>query len=157
DGWALTLLDLGRFPEAEAAFRESAEIRAEVQGENAVDVASSLTGLAESLTRQNKGKGAVEAARRALELREKGLAKTHWMIASTRSILGAALTCSGEFDEAEKQLLSAYNAMKDDPGAAKRRLPDTVDRLVLLYERSAKPDQAEQWRQRRISKQPPQP
>ena len=76
----------------------------------------------------------------------------------SRSLLGAALLGQQQYAEAEEFLLEGYNDLKRafpigpetrglNPDELKRFIqqPDTVERLVQLYQELDKPDEAAKW------------
>src|SRR5262249_41095412 len=93
-----------------------------------------------------------------LAIREKKLPE-HWSRSNAQSLLGAALASQKKYAEAEPLLLAGYQGLKarekDLPAAAKKNLPEALDRLIKLYEDWGKPDQAAQWKTKRPQADPP--
>jgi hypothetical protein len=85
-------------------------------------------------------------ARRAHAIREKALLATHWLRASSASQLGEILVHLNRYDEAEPLLVAGYEGMKDHPRAPMDRKRQSIVALVLLYDRSNRPDDASRWR-----------
>ncbi|MBX9625937.1 MAG: hypothetical protein K2X82_19210, partial [Gemmataceae bacterium] len=89
--------------------------------------------------------------RECLELREK-LAPTAWTTANARSLLGGALLRQGKPAEAEPLLVAGYEGLvavrRSIPPVpqAQVNLPEAADRLVELYQKLGKPDEAARWR-----------
>ena len=73
-----------------------------------------------------------------------------WRTFLANSQLGAALMGQKKYAEAEPQLLSGYEGMKQReatiPAAGKKRLTESVERLVQHYEATGQKDKADQWR-----------
>src|SRR5262249_14940583 len=72
-------------------------------------------------------------------------------LAKAESLLGWTLIGLEEFEEAEAMLLRAYECLttrRGVLGAGPPRVPDTISRIVLLYETWRKPDEAARWRDR---------
>ncbi len=64
------------------------------------------------------------------------------------SVLGAALTGLGRYDEAEPLLLQSYPDILEDRGPEHRRTREAARRIVALYDAWGKPDLAAEWRAR---------
>jgi len=75
-----------------------------------------------------------------------------WQTFNARGILGASLAGQKKFAEAEPLLLAAYKGLEQRaesiPAEYKSRLPETVERIVHLYEASGRPEQANEWRKK---------
>ena len=73
-----------------------------------------------------------------------------WSTFNTRSQLGGALLGQKKYAEAEPLLLAGYEGMKQRaktiPPQGKMRIPEAIERLVLLYEATDKKDEAAKWR-----------
>ncbi len=113
-------LALGRFAQAEPALRECLEIRAAVIPDGDPEAwlrFNTMSMLGESLSRQAAPMLASDPDR-------------------ARSLLA----------EAEPLLLGGYEGMKDDPRASRERVRQGIERLVLLYETWARPDEAARYR-----------
>jgi hypothetical protein len=71
---------------------------------------------------------------------------------NTRSLLGGSLLGQKKYAEAEPLLRSGYEGMKvredEMPAAGTIRLVQALERLVQLYEDTARPDEAAQWKQK---------
>jgi tetratricopeptide (TPR) repeat protein len=138
--------DRGRLDEAVDLFRKALATRSAVQGAEHPDTAAEMSQLADALTRSGKPQEAVDLARKALDIRKRVYPAGHAYIWSTTSVLGGALAGAGQFDQAEPLLLDAYKGLSSGRISGKRPQRDSAGRLVLLYEKWGKADQAEQWR-----------
>jgi tetratricopeptide (TPR) repeat protein len=94
--------------------------------------------------------------RDSLAIREK-LIPDDWLRFNSMSALGGALLGLGRYADAEPLLLRGYDGMKQReatiPPAGKIRLREAVERIGRLYEATAQPERAREWRQ----KLPPEP
>jgi eukaryotic-like serine/threonine-protein kinase len=87
--------------------------------------------------------------REALTIREKAQPDA-WTTFNTKSLLGAVLQGQKNLAEAEGLLLDGYRGMKEReaaiPAQAKVRIPETLERLVRLYEAKGNEPEAAAWR-----------
>jgi hypothetical protein len=63
-----------------------------------------------------------------------------WSVGATKSLLGAALTELGRFDEAETMLLDARRDLEAMPVPPERELEQTLARLDRLYDAWGRPN-----------------
>ena len=88
--------------------------------------------------------------RESLAIRER-VAPDEWWTFSVMSWLGGALLGQKKYIDAEPLLVAGYEGMKQRektiPPPLKPRLTEAVERLVQLYEATARPDEAAKWRQ----------
>jgi serine/threonine protein kinase/Tfp pilus assembly protein PilF len=155
------LRDKGEYAEAEALYREAlAIVRAALPEEHPV-IATRLERLALVLVDQRQYAEAEALLRESLAIRQKALPSGERTFAATESILGACLTLAGRYDEAEALLLHSHEILKDCPEDAtptqRMALEGNVRRVVQLYEASARPDQAAEWRAKLTTTQPAEP
>jgi hypothetical protein len=108
-----------------------------------------------ALVKQGKYAAAEAVLRRCLAAREKQASQPKpaaalWEVAVARSLLGEALAGQRQFAEAEKLLRAAHEGLTADakriPPGERNNLPDTLERLVQLYDAWGKPDEAAKWR-----------
>ena len=109
-----------------------------------------LTGI---LRDQDRYAEAEISAREALALRERPGADTKgWLTQSSRSSVGAILMVLGKYSEAEPFLIAAFDGLteleKEYPGRAWGYFGATYLRLVELYQKWGRAEEAEKWRQR---------
>jgi tetratricopeptide (TPR) repeat protein len=127
------LIDQGRYDEAERILRDGLEIVTSVsrEGQDA-----SIARLSFQLARVRLARhDAVEAERLlrdALRRQLLLLAPDDWLVAATKSALGAALTELGQLDEAERHLTEAIANLTDVPGREGREAAVTRERLAAL-------------------------
>jgi tetratricopeptide (TPR) repeat protein len=146
---AWVLKDLGRLDEAERLLREVLAARRKLPGRDDLDLAGTLAELGSLLTKGGRAKEAEPLLRECLAIREKKLPSGHWRIAAARSLLGGSLAGQEKFGEAEPLLLAGYEAFTKTTGAPAQRVAEALDRVIELYEKWGKPEQAEAWRKKR--------
>jgi serine/threonine protein kinase/Tfp pilus assembly protein PilF len=137
--------------EAEPMSREALATRRKFLGNDHPDVADSLAQLAGILRDGGRLDDAETLLRECLSIREKRL-PDDWLTFSTRSALGENLLARKKYAEAEPLLLSGYNGLREReakiPAASKRRLKEATESVIRLYEETARPDKAAEWKQR---------
>ncbi len=110
-----------------------------------------LAQLATARLREGRFAEAQSLARECLSLRETRI-PDDWRTFNTKSILGGSLLGQKKYAEAEPLLLSGYEGMKQRvasiPLEGKPRLSETLQRLVQLYEATARADQAAEWKKK---------
>ncbi len=141
-----SLMYLGQFEEAEQLAREVYEAFLEAEGEDAPSTLSSLDALAQVLHRQgrmNEAGPLFVRARQAFELQKGG---EMGLVSSFRLHYGAYLKDLGDLEQAETQLLAAYEFF--NMNAHPKHIPtrETIEALADLYEQWDKPDQAAGYR-----------
>jgi eukaryotic-like serine/threonine-protein kinase len=99
--------ELGLHDQAEGLLRESLEIRKAVQGNESLDVATSLHRLATVLYRKDDYAGAEARYREALAVRRKLLGSEHPDVAQTLNFLALVRDEMGDYDGAEALLREA--------------------------------------------------
>ncbi len=110
------------------------------------DLASTLTGLGETLVALGRAGEAEAAIHEALAIRRAALSAGHWRTAETRSVLGACLAAQGRFAEAEPLLLEGHAGLEEKRGADYYLTRAARARLVALYEAWRRPGKAAAWR-----------
>jgi COMPASS component SWD3 len=105
--------------------------------------------LLQNLLDQQKFADAEIVARQSLANREKNQ-PDKWLIFNTRSVLGGILLELKKYAEAEPFLLAGYAGLKERedvlPAAGKACLTVSLRRLVQLYEATAQPEKAAEWK-----------
>jgi tetratricopeptide (TPR) repeat protein len=138
---------LERLDEAEAFFGEAAELHRRLHPEHP-ETANALVNLASVLVAAGKSDRAEPVAREALRVMgatTSGPADA-WREAWAGFMLGTALSGQGKFEEAEPLLLDGYARMSAIPTQPMRRRVEMHEKLVRLYERWGKPQEAQKWR-----------
>jgi tetratricopeptide (TPR) repeat protein len=141
--------DAGRGTDAGRLVLERlALLRADARSTEPV-LATFLTIAGQQLIRARQFPDAERVLRDALGLREK-LGPGNWATFYTRSLFGAALLGQDRFAEAEQPIVSGYKGLKGQEGTippGNRHLPAAAGkRVVELYERWGRPDEAVRWR-----------
>ncbi|MFO0867415.1 MAG: serine/threonine-protein kinase [Pirellulales bacterium] len=118
------------------------------QGHDRRQTAAVLAKLGVTLLQYRDGAAAEPILRECLEIREQ-FEPDAWTTANARSLLGDALAGQGKLAEAEPLLLDGYLGLRAQaqqiPPASQSRLPRALERLVILYQRLARPDEAARW------------
>jgi eukaryotic-like serine/threonine-protein kinase len=140
-----------KFSEAEERCREALAIQRKVLEPEDVDMAHTLAQLTRVLLADQKFTAAEVSARESLGIREKKLSGD-WKTFNSRSVLGATLLGQKKYADAEPFLLSGYEGMKARegtiPAEGKIRQNEALERLVQLYEATAKPDKLAEWKRK---------
>jgi tetratricopeptide (TPR) repeat protein len=115
-------------------------------------LARTLSALGNYLLKSGKPAEAETALRESVTIRDRNEPDL-WTTFRTRSLLGQALTERGKYAEAEPLLLSGYEGIRQRghkfTTGLKGWLAEAADRLVRLYELTARPADAERWRAER--------
>ncbi len=137
----------GKYAEAENILRHSLEVCRRSLGLSHPDTLDNLATLGEVLSNAGRPDAAEPLLRECLTGREKKLSRHHWRIGHARSLLGGSLSRQTKFTEAEPLVLAGYEGLAK--GAPVKQIANALDRVVELYEKWGKPDQAEAWRKKR--------
>lgn len=104
---------IGRYDEAEPLLKQALNMRIKLLGPEHPSSVTSLNIYASLLTNQHKYKLAVDQYRQTVALRIKLLGKDHPITANAYTGLGNALILSGNYDEAEKNIKSGIDILKN--------------------------------------------
>ncbi|MEP0846404.1 MAG: serine/threonine protein kinase [Phycisphaerae bacterium] len=141
------LRETGELDEAEALYRDALASQRRIPGEHGQAIALTLNSLAKLLILRNE---AAEAdtllAESVALLREAGAAP--WMAAAVESTRGECLARLERFADAEALLTGAHTVLERERGAGDDLTRGAIERLVGLYERWDRPDEARAWRER---------
>jgi tetratricopeptide (TPR) repeat protein len=147
----------GRHDKAQDWWRRWLVVVKDRSGAESLPYASELAAFSMHLLEQQNWVEAEQSLRECLIIREK-VQPEAWNTFNAASMLGAALLGQGKYAEAEPLLLAGYEGMKQRakaiPPQGSARLPEAADRLVDLYIRWGKPDEAKKWHAER-AKYPP--
>jgi len=141
--------DRGKLQQAVEMFRAVLAMRGQLQPTGHPDTAAAMSQLADALTRAGDPQEAIPLAENALDIRKKILPPGNWAIWNTTSVLGGAYAGAGKFEQAEPLLKQSFDGLATGSVLGKRTQRDAADRLVTLYEKWGRPEQAVQWRQKR--------
>lgn len=136
----------GEYVEAERYFREALVMQRKLLDENHMEIAASLVGLSRLLVDQNRAEEAEPYAREAFNIRRHTLPDDDWRVAETNIVLGACLTSLNRYEKAESKIMDGYNTLKKKRGMDHRFTQEALERLVTLYEKWDKPEQAKIYR-----------
>ena len=114
-------------------------------GDEHVDVADSMTLLANCLVAGTRYDEARELAGKARKVYTNALSENHWRTAVAISAEGAALAGQRKYAEAETLLIKSYEILTNDAGAMPMFVSQTAKRLAALYEDWGKLEQAAEY------------
>jgi len=137
----------GSYAEADKILRHSMEAFRLSLGPKHPYTLWAMAFLGEMLSNAGQPDQAETLLRECLAGREEVLSRSDWEIANTKGLLGYCLAEKGKFTEAEPLLLAGYDRMVK--GAPASRVAETLDRIIKLYEKWGRPEQAETWRKKR--------
>ncbi len=140
--------DAGDLSRAEHDCRAALGRYTELFGPDHERTAEAMTQLGQILVGQSRYAEAEPTLRRSLAIRESCLPEGNWERAKTATLLGAALAGLDRFDEAEPFLEKNVPIVCWNRGTRHRRCGEAIERVIFLYDRWGKPDQAEEWRAR---------
>jgi len=150
-GVAMAYFGTNRFAEAEPRFRNLLARARKMPSVNAVNLSSFIVSHARCLVAIKNYAEAEALAREGLGMRQKASPEV-WSTFYAQSLLGDCLAGQKRFAEAEPLLLQGYQGMLERdvkiPLASKRRLDESLERLVQLYDAWGKQEQAEHWRKK---------
>jgi len=135
--------------EAESLYRLTLAVRRKRFASEPVAIADALGDLGTLLATTGHAAEAEPLLRECLAIRDQKLPPIHWQVPYTRSLLGVSVASQGRFAEAEPFLLSGYEGLTKAEGTPAKRVAEALDRIVELYDKWGKADQAEVWRKKR--------
>ena len=141
------LTGLGRTREAEVVLEKALVIRRQLLGDNDYRVAQTKKNLAVLFAAEDPVR-AVQVAREALD----NLRRTKpdgWELAEAESILGACLTESGDYAEAQAYLVRGHVKLSSIRGDNAIYSRQALDRVLRLYDRWGKPEELEKYQEQR--------
>jgi serine/threonine-protein kinase len=151
--YAISLADLanavevrGRLEEAESLLEQAVGIARPVLGEQHPRVAGMMLNLARVQIARGKGAATEPVLRHVLSRRRQLLKEGDWRIAQAKSLLGASLMAQARYAEAEPLMVAAAADLKPLPGLQNRERLANRARLVTLYEKLGRPQQADAFR-----------
>jgi eukaryotic-like serine/threonine-protein kinase len=136
----------GRYAEAEAEARKAAAFYSRLLPPTNPwnGVAANILGNA--LAKQGKLREGESYLRRGLEFQRKSFAANSWQIGNLEGQLGECLSRQNRFHEAEPLLLQSYEKIKANLGSQRKLTIDALQRIIQLYENSAQPEKAADFR-----------
>ena len=136
----------GRLAEAQSLFEEAVRIARPQWGDDHPRVAVMMLNLARVRIARGRGAATEPALRHVLELRQRMLKAGDWRIAQAKSLLGASLLAQARYAEAEPLMLAADDGLEPLPGQQSRERLANRARLVALYEKLGRQQQADIYR-----------
>ena len=136
----------GDFAAAEKVSHDALAQSRKLWGDEHKHVAHALDRLGSHLLSEEKYAEAEPILRECWEAMRKAYPEGNWRIPSALSLLGASLAGQGKFAEGEQLLLTAHSQMNDYPDAQPVNVKEVLGRLVNLYVRWGKPDNAAGYR-----------
>jgi hypothetical protein len=135
-----------KWPEAEALYRESLNMRRNIQP-NHPDLANAMTNLGMVLLYEKKGAEAEAVLREALTSMTARIAgpADAWRTAWVRYLLGSSLVLQQKFAEGEPLMVGAYEEVKGLPFFPVVRKNEMRASIRGLYEKWGRPDEAQKW------------
>jgi eukaryotic-like serine/threonine-protein kinase len=140
--------DLGETDRAMGLYQEYVDRFAAKDGKDSLAYADALIYLGFNQVKLKRWTDAEPVLRNCLELRIKHLKDDSWQVASTKSLLGAALVGLKKMEEAEPLLIAGYTGQKDKeadiPVTGRVGIGQALDRLIDFYEKRNADGDAEQ-------------
>jgi tetratricopeptide (TPR) repeat protein len=143
NAYGLTLVETGKYQEAEPLLKRSTEISEKALGKDHPNVTTYMSNLAFLYYTQSKYAEAEPLLKRSLEIREKAMGKDHPDVAQSLNNLAELYRAQGKYAEAEPLLkrsleISERALRKDHPDVA-----TYMNNLALLYDAQGKYAEAE--------------
>jgi tetratricopeptide (TPR) repeat protein len=136
----------GKTDEAVAGYRKAIELAPNLK--DSPQLAVMLAQLGMALLERKHWAAAEPFLRECLAIREKKQ-PDDWRTFNAQSMLGGVLLGRHQYAEAGRLLLKGYQGMKERektiPPQGKVRLTEAVERLVQLYQTTARKDEAAKW------------
>jgi serine/threonine protein kinase len=136
----------GRLEEAQSLFEDALRIARPQLGDEHPRVAGMMLNLARVQIARGRGAATEPVLRQVLSLRERTLKTGDWRIAQAKSLLGASLLAQARYAEAEPLMAAAADGLAPLPGQQSRERLANRARLVTLYEKLRRPQQADTYR-----------
>jgi len=143
---AMLLLTQKQFAEAESLTRSSAFLSEKVHGPDSVDLAIKLNNLSSLLVATNRAAEALPHMERSLAILTGKLPAKHWAIGGFRGNLGRCLAALGRFEQAEENLLTGYDEVRQALGDEHKETQTVLRKIVDMYEKWQRPDKANEYR-----------
>jgi tetratricopeptide (TPR) repeat protein len=145
-------LAAGKLDQADRLIRDLLPLRRRTNGPKSAETVNDLAILSSILVKQKKYAEAETLLRECMAIRKVRLPAEDWLHFGDRLALGEMLLGQQKFAEAEPLLRQGYEGMKQREAKVdpfnKRRLTETVERIVQLYEATKQPEKARTWREK---------
>jgi serine/threonine-protein kinase len=136
----------GRLAEAEPMYERAVTIVKASLGDEHPQFANYAVNLARVQIARGHGDAAEPSLRHALVLRERILDANDWRLAQVKSLLGGSLAAQSRYEDAEPLMLDADRHLSMRTGPEGRERVANRSRLVALYVKSGRRQQAELFR-----------
>ncbi|MBI3949256.1 MAG: serine/threonine protein kinase [Acidobacteria bacterium] len=136
----------GDYMRAEPLARTALKIHRQTTPEGSLLLVRALSILGTSLTMTGRAAEGESYLCEAIGIQRNALSEYSWAIACTESDLAECLTVQQRYTEAESLLSQCYPGIKSGLGESHHRTKEALQRLVTLYEKWGKPDQAAKYR-----------
>ncbi len=146
NGLAKLYADWGRWELAERYARDAVDYWLRLAGVEHRSTSIRFTLLGRILVRLGRPQEALELLEASLRVQRETMPVGRWERHKTASVLGAAYSMLGRFEEAEALLLDSYPRIAGDRGADHHRTAQALLRLVEHYERRGRPEEAQRYR-----------
>ncbi|MCZ6837302.1 MAG: serine/threonine-protein kinase [Planctomycetota bacterium] len=145
----------GRYEEIQPMLEDLLFWRRKAELPNPRDVGAALHSLGFNLLYLDRFEEAEATLTEALDVRRAAYENdANWRFNDTQSVLGAVLIELGRFAEAEPLLLGSAEALQADAEAPARHVDESIARLMDLYERWGRTEEASAWREQLILRNP---
>lgn len=142
----VVLEHLDRLQEAKKPFREAIAMSTAFEGEHSNEVSDAQLDLAYAEAHTGRAREAEALCRTALASLSMKHPATSFLVQRANVCLGDALVEQGRYDEAERLLLTAREAMVAARGVGRGSLATTDRVLVRLYEKQGRESEAAKYR-----------
>jgi len=148
NNFAVTLKQQGKFDEALQYYQLSIDMQdAANLPPRHPNRTYPLGGMANAYLAMGRFEDSVRLARRVLELRREHFDEQHRLVSETKNILGAALTGTGAYDEAEQTLLDAHASFLEEFGEAHAGVSLAASNLADLFNARGDTEVEAKWRE----------
>jgi eukaryotic-like serine/threonine-protein kinase len=145
----------GKSSQSETVFKETQDLRRRVLGENNPDTRTGMILLADVELHEQKLTEAEGILRQAIEGYEKNDPQ-NWERYQGEVLLGACLTESRKYADAEPLLISGYEGLRkreaEIPSESRPVLQEAAGRIARFYHAWGKPDKAQEWQGKTAAK-----
>ncbi len=144
---ALMLLERGDYDLFGGFCGAVAQARRGIVPQDGSGAAHLIVAFAVSLVHEGRFGEAEPLLRACVEIRKLAHDEGDWRIADVQRVLGASLTGSKRYPQAEPLLRDAYVQLRDGPTAPSDSVRQTIEHLIALYDALGDPTEATVWRE----------
>lgn len=143
---AMLLLTSKEYVEAESLARASAAASEKVHGADSIDYAIKLNNLSSLLVATQRADEALPLMEKSLDILIRKLPAEHWAVGGFRGNLGRCLAALNRFEEAERNLLTGYDQVRNALGDDHKETQTIIRKIIAMYEKWPKPEMAAAFR-----------